>query len=148
MRVLAQLEYQRFRQLGVGQGMNSEVYFAHDPQLGGDMAVKEIEKSKFGNDINAYFAEAQTMFAVNHPNITPVQYACATGDKICLAMPYFARGSLTDQITSCPISLSEVLRVGQAVLAGLARIHAARFIHFDIKPSNVLFDDRDRKSVV
>src|SRR5437016_11834766 len=83
------------------------------------------------------------MFAVKQSNKKPVQYACATGYKICLALPYFARGSLTDQITSCPISLSEVLRVGQAVLAGLARIHAARFIHFDIKPSNVLSDDRN-----
>ncbi len=144
MRVLAQLEYQRFRPIGIGQGMNSEVYFAHDPQLGGDIAIKEIEKSRFGNDIDAYFGEAQTMFAVNHPNIVPVQYACATGEKICLAMPYFERGSLTDRIEVGPIPASEVLRIGQAVLAGLARIHAARFIHFDIKPSNVLFDDRDK----
>ena len=123
------------------------MYLAHDPQLGGDMAIKEIDKNKFGNDIDAYFAEAQTMFAMNHPNITPVQYACATGEKICLAMPYFQRGSLTDRIAAGPISLSEVLRVGQAVLAGPARIHAARFVHFDIKPSNVLFDDRDNPMV-
>jgi len=36
-----------------------------------------------------------------------------------------------------------VLRVAHAVLNGLAHIHAEGFIHFDVKPSNVLFSTTD-----
>jgi serine/threonine protein kinase len=58
-------------------------------------------------------------------------------------MPYYKRGSLTDRIQNDPVSLSEVIRIGQGVLSGLAMIHARGLLHLDVKPSNVLFSDRD-----
>ena len=126
--------------------MNSEVYLASDPQLGGLVAVKEIEKSRFPN-VNAYFDEAKSMFAVAHDNVVAVQYACQTPTNISLVMPYYKRGSLADRIHDRPLQLSEVLRVVQAVLAGLARIHLAGYIHFYVKPSNILFSNTDRPMV-
>jgi serine/threonine protein kinase len=40
-----------------------------------------------------------------------------------------------------------VIRIAQGVLQGLVRIHRAGFIHFDLKPSNVLFDNVDAPMV-
>jgi serine/threonine protein kinase len=147
MEVVAEIRYDRGNQIGIGQGMNSLVYLADDPQLGGQLAVKEIEKNKFGNDIARYFAEAQVMFATAHPNIVPIQYACQTASHIVLAMPYFVKGSLASRICDVPIPINEVIRIAQGVLHGLARIHGEGFIHFDLKPSNVLFDDIDAPMV-
>jgi len=144
MQVVASIEYQKIRQIGIGQGMNSEVFLASDPQLNGTIAVKEIPKANFGNSISSYFSEAQTMFAAAHPNIVPIQYACETTDRVCLAMPYFSQGSLSDRINVDPLSLLEIQRVAQGVLSGLARIHAAGFLHLDIKPSNVLLSENRR----
>jgi serine/threonine protein kinase len=146
MQVIGSISYTKLKEIGVGQGMNSKVYLADDPQLGGKVAAKEIEKSRFANPAN-YFNEAQSMFAVTHENVVAVQYACQTSDIISLVMPYYPKGSLADRIQTCPLGLSEVLRVTQGVLAGLAHIHLAGFVHFDVKPSNVLFSNTDRPMV-
>ncbi len=105
--------------------------------------VKEIPKAKLGNTPAKFFAEAQSMFGSEHPNVVPLRYACLAGDNVSLVMPYFPKGSLLDRIAKQPLSLLEVRRVGQAILAGVERIHAAGAIHFDLKPSNVLFSDDD-----
>ena len=146
MQVLASISYTRLSRIGVGQGMNSEVYLAGDSQLGGQVAAKEIDKARFANP-TAYFNEAQIMFAVAHDNVVAVQYACQTAATISLVMPYYANGSLADRIQSCPLQLSEVQRIAQGVLAGLAHIHLASFIHFDLKPSNILFSNTNRPMV-
>jgi eukaryotic-like serine/threonine-protein kinase len=146
MQVLGSISYTKLKRIGVGQGMNSEVYLADDPQLGGKVAAKEIDKAHFLNAA-AYFSEAQVMFAVAHDNVVAVQYACQTATMISLVMPYFRKGSLTDRIQDRPLQLSEIQRVTQGVLAGLAHIHLAGFIHFDVKPSNVLFSNTDRPMV-
>jgi serine/threonine protein kinase len=126
--------------------MNSTVYLADDPQLGGQVAAKEIPKISFANPAN-YFDEAQTMFSVAHDNVVAVQYACQTSDLISLVMPYYRNLSLADRIEDRPLQLSEVQRIAQGVLAGLAHIHLRNFIHFDIKPSNVLFSNTNRPMV-
>ncbi len=126
--------------------MNSAVYLADDPQLGGRVAAKEIEKTRFAN-ATRYFDEAQVMFANAHDNVIRVQYACQTPNMISLVMPYYRNGSLADRIQDRPLQLSEVQRIAQSILAGLAHIHLTGYIHFDLKPSNVLFSDIDRPMV-
>ena len=79
------------------------------------------------------------MFATSHPNVVPVQYACQTPTHVCLAMPYFPAGSLSDKLKAGPLPVGELLRVAQDVLNGVSRIHSKRFLHLDLKPSNVLF---------
>jgi serine/threonine protein kinase len=149
MKVLGSIAYVKLKQIGVGQGMNSEVYLVDDPQLGGRVAVKEIDKSDKSRfrDPSAYFKEAQAMFQVSHENVVAIQYACETPTTISLAMPFYRKGSLAERIEDRPLQLSEVQRVVQGVLAGLAHIHSAGYIHFDVKPSNVLFSNTDKPMV-
>ena len=45
MEVLGHVVYEKVRQIGVGQGMNSEVWEAIDKHLGGECAIKEIPKA-------------------------------------------------------------------------------------------------------
>jgi serine/threonine protein kinase len=146
MQVIGSISYTKVKEIGIGQGMNSKVYLADDPQLGGRVAAKEIAKANFANRAQ-YFEEAQAMFAVAHDHVVAVQYACETPTTVSLVMPYFKNGSLADRIQDRPLRLSEVLTVTYGVLAGLAHIHLAGFIHFDIKPSNVLFSNTGRPMV-
>jgi len=55
MEILAEIRYERGNQIGIGQGMNSTVFLATDPQLQGPIAVKEIPKSRLGNSVPRYF---------------------------------------------------------------------------------------------
>ena len=134
------MTYNTLREIGVGEGRNSKVYLADEPQLGGRVAIKEIDKASFG-DPTEYFREAQAMFQTTHDNVVPIHYACETAACISLAMPFYTNGSLTKRIKDGPLQLSELLRVARGVLSGLAHVHLAGFVHFDIKPSNVLFSD-------
>jgi eukaryotic-like serine/threonine-protein kinase len=63
MDVLAEITYQKIRRIGVGEGMNSEVFLAFDPQLGSQIAVKEIQKASLRASPSAYFSEASLMFS-------------------------------------------------------------------------------------
>lgn len=147
MKVVATLDYVQKKQIGVGQGMNSTVFLADDPQLAAEVAVKEIPVSKLGNNPASFFNEAKTMFASEHKNVLPIRYACRTADRICLAMPFCNAGSLADRIRTNPLSLREVQRVGIGILNGLAQVHLAGFVHFDLKPTNVLFGPNDEPLV-
>lgn len=140
MIVRGEITYERVQQIGVGQGMNSVVYLANDPQLGADIAIKEIRKTRLGNDPTHFFLEAQAMNAVGHPNVVEVKAAFQTSDLVCIAMPYYVDGSLLDLIHHNPIPAEMAIRVGQGVLSGVGSIHAAGYLHFDVKPSNIFFD--------
>ncbi len=141
MQVDATVRYEKLNEIGVGQGMNSKVYLATDAQFSGRIAVKEIPKATFGSTVSDYYREAERMFSAPHPNVVPVHYAGEAGSLICIAMPYFQHGSLASLIGNGPLRLREVIRVGQGVLSGLARVHNAGLLHLDVKPSNVLMDD-------
>ena len=142
--VLGTIRYQQLGVIGPGEGMNSIVYRAFDPYLQRNIAVKVVSKAKFGNDFNSYCNEARAMFAAAHPNIVGIEYVCETTDDLHLALPLFTNGSLRPRITQNPLGLKDSLRVAQGVLAGLSRIHTSRFLHLDLKPANILFDDDDR----
>jgi eukaryotic-like serine/threonine-protein kinase len=142
--VLGTIRYQQTGVIGIGEGMNSNVYRAFDPYLQRDIAVKVVSKVKFGNDFDSYCNEARAMFAAADPHIVGVEYVCETNDDFHLALPLFANGSLATRIKQHPLGLKDSLKVAQGVLAGLARIHGSGFLHLDLKPANILFDDTDR----
>lgn len=145
--VYATTRYQQLELIGTGEGMNSSVFRAFDPYLQREIAVKEINKSALGNDFSSYCNEARTMFEVADPTIVGIEYVCETTDHIALALPYFSKGSLKARIKNKPLELKELLKVSQGVLAGVARIHSKRFLHLDLKPANILFDDSDKPLV-
>lgn len=146
--VYATIVYEKQAEIGTGQGMNSRVYAAWDPQMRTVLAVKEIELEDIAvEELDGYFQEAAAMRAAQHSNVVPIQYACRTDTHVALAMPLYERGSLADRIKTGPLTVREVIRVGQGMLLGLSQVHVANFIHFDLKPSNVLFNDRDQPLV-
>jgi serine/threonine protein kinase len=142
MHVSGEITYRRIRQIGVGQGMNSIVWLAHDPQRNGLFAVKEIAKANFGAAINQFFQEAQAMFAAEHQNVVRIDCAFQTTDQICLGMKYYPDGSLLTKIDPSPLGLTETLKKALGILSGVAHIHGRNYIHFDLKPSNILLSDR------
>jgi serine/threonine protein kinase len=146
MEVKGTLTYKKIEQIGVEQGCNSSVFLIEEPQLGGSLVAKEIEKKRFASS-HKYFQEAQIIFASQNSNVVPINYACETSDTISLIMPYFSKGSLADRIQQNPLSLTEIIRMAQGVLNGLHYIHIKNYLHLDIKPSNILFSDTNQPMI-
>ena len=141
MKVSAQIYYDRRREIGMGDGMNSRVYLAYDAQLSTEIVAKEIPKTSL--NAQEYFDEAATMHKSHHRNVAPLHYACDTGTDICIAMPFFPKGSLQSRLHQSSLTISETLRVVDGVLSGLGHIHTQGFVHCDIKPTNIFFGDND-----
>lgn len=138
--VKGEITYERLRKIGVGEGANSVVYEARERNVGRTVAVKEIDKADLSvRGIYDFFKEAKTMFEVRHPHVVPIHTAVDVPGIVGLVMPLYPAGSLASIIASGPLSLPRTTDIAQGVLEGLAHIHIAKFLHFDIKPSNVLF---------
>lgn len=118
--VYAQTRYDRVELIGKGEGMNSTVFRSFDPYLQRELAVKEIDKNKFGNDFDSYCQEARTMFAMQDPHVVGIEYVCETTNHVSLALPYFANGSLQARIKDNPLSLFELLKMAQEVIGAWA----------------------------
>lgn len=137
MKVISEIIATKIRNIGTGEGRNSEVFIAEDPQLGGEIALKEIPLSQF-SDPALYYLEAQTLYANRHPRVVPVLYACQDANYIRIAMPYYENGSLNKILKQRPLTIRKSIEYGQNILAGLHHIHSNDFVHFDIKPTNIL----------
>jgi serine/threonine protein kinase len=99
MLVVGEITYRRIRQIGTGEGQNSTVWLAEDPQRGGIIAVKEIDKPKLLVPIDELFREARVMFSATHQNVVRVECAFQTTDQVCLGMKYYQDGSLLEPIS-------------------------------------------------
>jgi serine/threonine protein kinase len=60
----------------------------------------------------------------------------------------FGDQNLAQAIQGGPLPVSRALRIGLGIARGLARIHASRIVHRDIKPDNVLLDSQHDAVVI
>jgi eukaryotic-like serine/threonine-protein kinase len=141
MKVISKIEAQKIERIGAQQGRNSRVFLAYDPQLSGKIALKEISVEDLDRKQEEYFAEAQRLYANKHPRVAPILYACKDDQYIRIAMPYFKNGSLQDILEEKPLTTRKIIEWSQQFLTGLHYVHINGFIHFDVKPTNILIHD-------
>jgi serine/threonine protein kinase len=138
--VEGKVTYERLNRIGVGEGANSEVWEAREINMNRVVAVKEISKADLSvRGVYDYFREAKAMFEARHPHVVPIYTATDQKEFVALVMPLYPGKSLASRITAGPLPLSRALHIAQGTLEGLSHIHVKGFLHFDIKPSNVLF---------
>lgn len=141
MEIVSRISADIIREIGIGQGRNSKVYLAYDPQIDDYIAIKEIDERTLRNSPGDYFREARVLYRNRSPRVVQVQYAAYDNGKIRIAMPYYRKGSLDNILNNNPLTIREVVKYGQQFLNGVHYVHTNRFIHFDIKPSNILIQN-------
>jgi len=136
------LNLQVVRQLN-NEGRNSFVYIMYDPQLGTELVVKCIPKININNSQD-YFTESSIIYEVEHPNIVKIQHASSDINNIYLSMPYYSNGSMEAMLNRQYLNIKDIISYSLDFLSGLHYVHTKGYIHFDIKPTNILFRDNGK----
>lgn len=127
-------KYQVQRLLGSG-GMG-RVYLATDPDIGRQVAIKQVTLATDPQARERFVREAQTMGRLNHPNITTLLEFSADGDAPFLVLELLSGEDLTQWLHR-PHSLREQLQVMIDVAQAIDAAHRAGILHRDLKPDNV-----------
>lgn len=127
----------------IGAGGMAQVWRATDVRLARAVAVKLLtvtgESETDEQVVRRFLREARLAAAVRHPNVVSVLDFGTTEENRPFMVLELMRGeSLEARLARTPpITLTELIDVAAAVLAGLEAVHKAGIVHRDLKPDNV-----------
>ena len=102
----------------------------------GSRAVVELYRKKF-------VKEAKNLAQMNHPHIVKVVDVFEENDTVYYVMQYLSGGSLADYVKQHG-ALDEAIAIKyiQQIGSALEYMHQKHICHYDVKPSNILLDDK------
>jgi len=129
----------------IGAGGMGEVYRAHDPKLGRDVAIKVLPEA-FARDAERmarFQREAKVLASLSHPNIATIYGLEDSGTTRALVMELVEGPTLADRIKVGPIPVDEAVRIAKQIADALEYAHERGIIHRDLKPANVKVSNDD-----
>lgn len=131
----------------LGEGGMGAVYLAHDRKLKRRVALKvlPIEVSGSQSRLERFQREAESLAALNHPNIVVIHAVEEVDGVHFLSMEWVEGKSLDQLIPPGGLPLDGLLDVAVPLAEALAAAHAAGIVHRDLKPANVMLTDEDRR---
>jgi WD40 repeat protein len=128
----------------IGRGGMGNVFRAHDPAIGRDVALK-IPHPGLLLDPQArerFAREARAAGILRHPNIVRVLESGDEGSVCYIVLEYCDGPTLADWLVgrSDPVPIQSAVRMVIALAEAVQHAHDRGVLHRDLKPSNVLLD--------
>ncbi len=131
----------------LGAGGMGEVYQAHDPRLGRDVAIKILPRAftSHPDRLARFEREARMLASLNHPNICGI-YGIEESDGIRFLVLELVEGeTLADKVAQMTslhakgggLPLGDVLAISRQITDALEAAHDKGIIHRDLKPANI-----------
>lgn len=134
--------------LKLGEGGMGTVYRARDRNLDCDVVIKVPRPAVLDDEEFAgrFAREIRSLVQLQHPHVVRVLDVGEQDGLPFAVMQFLAGGSLHDRMCRKPAPpVAQRLHELRQWLAGVASaldfIHARHFIHRDVKPENILFDE-------
>ncbi len=130
--------YQLVERIGAG-GMG-EVYLARDIVTGRRAALKLLPLRFTGDPerLRRFEQEAQSVVALNHPNIVTVYEVGEDHATHYIASELILGETLRQRLARGPVAVDRALDLTIQVAGALAAAHEAGIVHRDIKPENIM----------
>ncbi len=127
----------------LGRGGFAEVYLAEHAILETPVAIKLLYGRLTPQDLQDFQQEAKTLAALRHPHILRVLDFGQVDELPFLVMDYAAGGTLRQLYPrGSVVPLPTIVTYVKQIAAALQHTHEAKRIHCDVKPENMLLDER------
>jgi len=127
----------------IGEGGMGQVYRARDTKLGRDVALKSLPDI-FATDpdrMARFTREAQTLAALNHPNIAHIYGLEESGGLRALVMELVDGEDLAQRLARGAVPIEEAVPIARQIVEALEAAHERGIIHRDLKPANIKVRD-------
>lgn len=134
----------------IGEGSGSIIFEADDRVLGRRVALK-VMKTKSQEQLGKQDVvdEARSLMMLDHPNIVKVFAIDTHTGELCIIMELLGGGSLRDLFTKKgPVPPDRVLEIAIDVCRGLEEALKRGMYHLDVKPANIMLDEKGTAKVV
>src|ERR1051325_3425128 len=128
----------------LGEGGMGTVYVAEDLHLGRRVAIKFPTVTSDKHQFRARFLrEARAVSSLSHPHIGAIfDYGETSDGNPFLVMELVEGTSLSDLMHRGQITITRGVELIEAIAAALGEAHAHGIVHRDVKPSNVMVNER------
>lgn len=137
----------------IGRGAASVIYLVQDPKTKRIYALKHVEKHepKDQRFLDQATLEYEVASKCKHPAIRAIDRIIKTRERLVSVKEIFLVMEYVDGVAverNPPKTFERALDIFKQTAAGLAAMHAAGYVHADMKPQNIVVTDAGLVKVI
>ena len=135
----------------VGRGAFGTVLLMEDLMINEQIILKFLNPNVASDEsiIKRFVYELRFARRITHRNVIRIYDMITFGESSAISMEFFPSHTLGSELAGGkPLELARAVRLVKEVCAGMASAHHANVVHLDLKPGNVLINQKDVVKIV